>query len=168
MNKYLWTRHLVLAGIFAVSFLTVISCSHQLVEPDGQVTDEIPPPNFVDYDAAPHVVKSVQPVYPEIARQAGLEGTVWVKMWVDKQGKVKKAVIQQSTSEIFDQTAIDAALQFLFTPAKKNGQSVDVWVLVPFHFRLNGEALSLQARPIWNTQFAHLNAQRSTSDFETS
>lgn len=127
-----WARHLVLAGIFAVSFLIVVNCSHQIVEPE----------DFVDYDTAPQVVKSVQPVYPEIARKAGLEGTVWVKIWVGKDGKPKKIVIQKSASEIFDQPSIDAAMQFLFTPAIKNGRPVDVWVLIPFHFRLNGDATS--------------------------
>jgi len=38
-------------------------------------------------------VKNPSPIYPEIARRAGVEGTVWVKIWVDKEGKAKKAQI---------------------------------------------------------------------------
>jgi protein TonB len=75
-------------------------------------------------------------VYPEIARKAGLEGTVWVKIWVGKEGKPRKVVIQKSASDIFDQAAVDAANRFVFTPAMMQNGPVDVWVSIPFHFRL--------------------------------
>jgi TonB family protein len=104
----------------------------------GYGQEEIPPPDFVEFDKAPAIIKRVNPVYPEIARKAGLEGTVWVKMWVDKEGKVKKAVIQKSGSEIFDQSALDAATQFVFQPALNKNSPVEVWVSIPFHFKLTG------------------------------
>jgi Gram-negative bacterial TonB protein C-terminal len=37
---------------------------------------------------------------------------------------------------LFHQPAIDAAKQFIFNPAMKEGKPVDVWVTFPFHFRL--------------------------------
>jgi protein TonB len=106
------------------------------IEKDIKIEDDGPPPDFVPYEKAPQVIKRVNPVYPEIARKAGLEGTVYVKIWVDKQGRAKKVVIQKSASDIFDQAAIDAAMQFVFTPAMMQNGPVDVWVSIPFHFRL--------------------------------
>jgi len=106
------------------------------IEKDIQIQDDGPPPDFVPYEKAPNPIKRVQPVYPEIARKAGLEGTVWVKIWVGKDGKPRKVVIQKSASDIFDQPAIDAAQQFVFTPAMMQNGPVDVWVSIPFHFRL--------------------------------
>jgi protein TonB len=106
------------------------------IEKDIKIEDDGPPPDFVPYEKGPQIVKRINPVYPEIARKAGLEGTVYVKIWVDKQGKAKKAVIQKSASDIFDQAAIDAAMQFVFTPAMMQNGPVDVWVAIPFHFRL--------------------------------
>jgi protein TonB len=106
------------------------------IEKDIQIQDDGPPPDFVPYEKAPQIVKRIQPVYPEIAREAGLEGTVWVKIWVGKDGKPRKVVIQKSASDIFDQPAIDAANQFVFTPAMMQNGPVDVWVSIPFHFRL--------------------------------
>jgi len=106
------------------------------IEKDIQIQDDGPPPDFVPYEKAPGIVKRTTPVYPEIARKAGLEGTVWVKIWVGKEGKPRKVVIQKSASEIFDQAAIDAAKQFVFTPAMMQNGPVDVWVSIPFHFRL--------------------------------
>jgi protein TonB len=82
-------------------------------------------------------VKQVQPDYPEIARRAGVEGTVWVKILVDKEGKAKKAVVMKSDAEIFDEPAKAAALQWVFTPAIMNNGPVAVWAAVPFRFKLN-------------------------------
>jgi protein TonB len=107
-----------------------------MVEKDIKIEEDGPPPDFVPFEKGPQIVKKVQPVYPEIARKAGLEGTVWVKIWVDKQGKSKKVVIQKSASEIFDQAAVDAAMQMVFTPAMMQNGPVDVWVSIPFHFKL--------------------------------
>ncbi len=107
-----------------------------MIEKDIKIEEDGPPPDFVPFEKGPQIVKKVQPVYPEIARKAGLEGTVWVKIWVDKQGKSKKVVIQKSASEIFDQAAVDAAMQMVFTPAMMQNGPVDVWVSIPFHFKL--------------------------------
>ena len=95
------------------------------------------PPDFVPVEKTPVPVKQVQPAYPEIARRAGVEGTVWVKILVDKEGKAKKAVIMKSDAEIFNDPARDAALQWVFTPALMNNGPVAVWAAVPFRFKLN-------------------------------
>lgn len=106
------------------------------IDKDIKIEEDGPPPDFVPYEKGPQIVKRIQPTYPEIARKAGLEGTVWVKIWVGKDGKPRKVVIQKSASDIFDQSAIDAANQFVFTPAMMQNGPVDVWVSIPFHFRL--------------------------------
>jgi len=38
--------------------------------------NETPPPDFVEFEKAPKVIKKAKPRYPEIARKAGLEGRV--------------------------------------------------------------------------------------------
>lgn len=106
------------------------------IEKDIQIQEDGPPPDFVPYEKEPKVIKQAKPAYPEIARKAGLEGKVWVKIWVGKDGKPKKVVIQKSASEIFDQAAIDAAMQMVFTPAMMQNGPVDVWVSIPFDFKL--------------------------------
>jgi protein TonB len=91
---------------------------------------------FVPVERPPQIVKRVFPEYPEMAVRAGLEGTVWVKILVDKDGKPKKAVVIKSTTEIFNQAAEKAAVQFVFTPAVMNNGPVKVWVSIPFRFQL--------------------------------
>lgn len=106
------------------------------VEQDIKIEDEGPPADFVPYEKEPQIVKKVEPKYPELAMRAGLEGKVIVKIWVDKEGKVKQVVVLKSDAEIFDQPAIDAAKQFVFTPAYMNNGPVAVWVSFPFRFKL--------------------------------
>lgn len=92
--------------------------------------------DFVPYDKEPQIVKTVEPKYPEPALRAGLEGKVIVKMWVDKEGKVKQVVVLKSDAEIFNEPAIEAAKQFVFTPASMNKKPIAVWVSYPFRFQL--------------------------------
>lgn len=105
---------------------------------DIKVGDDAPPPDFVPVEKEPQVIKQIIPKYPELAQRAGIEGRVWVKIWVDKDGKPHKSVILKSDAEIFNQPAMDAAMQYRFTPAIMNKGPVAVWVVIPFNFKLTG------------------------------
>jgi protein TonB len=100
------------------------------------VIPETEPPPYRAVEEMPKIVRSVDPVYPELAIRAGLTGTVYVKIWVDKDGKPREASVVRSDEEIFNDAAIAAAKQFLFTPAYMNSGPVSVWVTIPFRFRL--------------------------------
>jgi len=100
------------------------------------IIDEGPPPDFVPVEKEPQIIRQVKPEYPELAMRAALEGKVWVKIWVDKEGKPRDVVIMKSDAEIFNEPAIQAAKQFLFTPAYMNNGPVSVWVSFPFSFKL--------------------------------
>jgi len=93
---------------------------------------------FVAVEKLPEIVVQAKPVYPDLAIRANLEGRVWVKILVSKEGKPKKAVVVKSDAEIFNQSAIDAAMKYAFTPALQNHKPVAVWVVVPFKFELRG------------------------------
>jgi len=108
---------------------------HVQIQQDIKIDDEAPP-DFVPFEKAPVPIREIKPEYPDIARRANMEGTVWVKMWVDKEGKVKKAVVLKSDAPVFDEAAIKAALQYVFTPAMMNNGPVAVWASMPFRFKL--------------------------------
>jgi len=103
------------------------------------VIEDNEPPVFVAYEKGPTVVRKIEPKYPAMAQRVGLEGNVLLKVWVDKEGKVRKAVILKSDAEIFNQAAQDAAVQWVFTPAVMQKGPVSVWVSIPFRFRLQGK-----------------------------
>lgn len=100
------------------------------------VIPETAPPPFRIVEELPKIVRSVAPVYPEMAIRAQIEGTVVVKFWVDKEGKPREISVVKTDAEILNDAAIAAAKQFLFTPAYMNSGPVSVWVAVPFRFRL--------------------------------
>lgn len=73
--------------------------------------------------------------YPEIAREAGIEGRVTVKVLVGPDGNVIK-VGSVSGPEVFHDEVRDKASSLQFTPGLQNGKPVKVWVTVPFNFKL--------------------------------
>jgi TonB family protein len=107
-----------------------------VVQQDIKVEDEPDINAFVPVEKEPQPVKRISPPYPETAKRAGVEGKVFIKALVDREGKVKKAVILKSDAEIFNQAALDAVYQWVFTPAVMKNRPITVWVVVPFNFQL--------------------------------
>jgi TonB family protein len=88
------------------------------------------------YDVAPEAKTVVQPKYPDAATRAGTEGTVWTKVAIDEKGKVVKVTISKSDAEIFNQPSIDAAMQWGFKPAMKDGKPIATEVSIPFRYKV--------------------------------
>lgn len=84
----------------------------------------------------PEPTKEVVPEYPEVARRAGIAGTVTVLVLITKEGRVE-AVGKATGPEIFHEAAKSAAVQWEFSPAIQNDKPVRVWVALPFKFQLN-------------------------------
>ena len=92
---------------------------------------------FIPVENPPQIIHSVQPEYPDIARRAGIEGTVWVKILVGKDGKpIKSVVMQNGTNKMFEDAAMAAAMKYAFTPATMSHGPVKVWVAIKFKFQL--------------------------------
>jgi protein TonB len=84
----------------------------------------------------PPILLSMQPpVYPEMAREAGIEGTVIVRVLVGTNGLVKDMMVLQSVLGL-DEAAVDAAWTARFKPAQENGQLAEVWMVLPIEFEL--------------------------------
>lgn len=110
--------------------------------------DEFPPapvlkcgskkrPNFVPFDVPPKLIKWEKPVYPALARQAGIEGRVVVKVVIDKAGKVIEAsVLSSDVTPSMEKSALQAARKCRFKPAKQGSMTVKATVAIPFDFRL--------------------------------
>ena len=100
------------------------------------------PPNeicveFIAYDEPPIPLRQIRPKYPEIAKKAGIEGTVVLQVFVDKKGRVKDTVILKGIPNTgLDEAAIKAIKAVRFKPAKQDGVALGVWISIPFNFRL--------------------------------
>lgn len=76
-----------------------------------------------DSSQARKVVRQTMPIYPELARQSNLAGTVKVIAVVAPDGKVK-SVEPMGGSPILIQAAKDAILQWKFAPSPAESREV--------------------------------------------
>jgi beta-lactamase regulating signal transducer with metallopeptidase domain len=61
---------------------------------------------------APKLIHKVDPVYPEEARKNGTQGVVICETTIDTQGSVVDVTVAKTTDEVFNQSAIDAIMQW--------------------------------------------------------
>jgi len=103
------------------------------------VVEEAPrwpsPDEIVVVEREPELIAMQAPAYPEIARDAGIEGTVLVRVLVDPRGSVRDALILQGVRGL-EEAALAAATTAVFRPALQQDRPVAVWVVVPIEFRL--------------------------------
>jgi protein TonB len=97
---------------------------------------ELDPNVYQPHDIEPEVIRRVLPAYPDVARQAGMEGEVIVRVLVGSDGTVRKVEVQRS-SALFDEAAVSAVRQWTFRPAIWMDKPVAVWVRIPIVFRMN-------------------------------
>ena len=96
------------------------------------------PTEFYPFDEPPVLIHFVRPVYPQFARESGIEGLVQIKVVVDREGKVVEAVVLGSdVTQGMERSALKAARSCLFKPGKQRGNPVPVAVMIPFEFRLS-------------------------------
>ncbi|GBD92801.1 gram-negative bacterial tonB protein [bacterium BMS3Abin05] len=99
-------------------------------------------PIFVAYDQAPEPIGGFIAIqknlkYPEIARKAGVEGTVIIQVLIDEKGRViKTKVLKSLGNNGCDQAAIAAIVKTRWKPAMQRDKPVKVWVSIPVIFKL--------------------------------
>ena len=95
------------------------------------------PTDSIMTQSQPQPLNTVTPVYPETARKSNTEGDVWIKLLIMSDGSVKRGFVLQTTDIVFNKPSLTAAMQWTFTPAKVNGKNINVYVSIPFKYRLN-------------------------------
>jgi protein TonB len=95
-------------------------------------------PVFTPYEVAPVLIKgTVNLVYPELLKKAGIEGTVLLWLLIDTDGVVKKVqVFKGSGNTALDDSAVRAYQKARFSPAYSRDIPVKVWVQWPVKFTL--------------------------------
>lgn len=89
-------------------------------------------------DTMPELIYRVPPVWPSIAREAGVDGTVKVQFLVDTNGVVSNARVVKSIP-MLDAAALECVRQWRFKPAFSGGRPVSVWVGAPVLFDLKAK-----------------------------
>jgi len=102
----------------------------------GGVVGEVEAPiRAVGQIKPPKLIKKVEPLYPEIARQARVEGVVIIEATTDMYGRVQRVNILRSIP-LLDQAAVDAVRQWVYEPMVINGRPRGVIFTVTVTFKL--------------------------------
>ncbi len=81
----------------------------------------------------PKKIKDVPPVYPALARSAGIVGEVTIEATIGPDGKVVDATVIHSIA-LLDQAALDAVRQWEYLPTMLNGVPVPILLTVKVAF----------------------------------
>jgi TonB family protein len=124
-NGGFMSRHLLLASaLLIVSPLLVAQAKPQPVH----VTEET---------AESHLIKKVPPVYPPLARQARIQGTVIAHIVINTGGEVESVQLFSGHS-MLSPAAIEAIKQWKFQTFEVNGEPVEVETRAKVNFTLAG------------------------------
>jgi len=133
--------------VLIVLILSLLSCAHlydQAGSSDysegtdshdsyGQILAAPDEPNRVD--RLPEYSQLVDPIYPSLARQAGIEGVAWIKTLVDRRGIAQSVTVYKSSgTAALDNAATGAASQNRFQPATLDGVPVECWIVYQVSF----------------------------------
>jgi protein TonB len=104
-----------------------------------EVNDEIVP--FQELESYPEPVGGIQSImnrihYTEIARRAGIEGTVTIEAILSKKGDVTEARVVKGIGGGLDTIALEAVKDTKFIPGMQRDKPVKVKLSIPVVFRL--------------------------------
>ncbi|MEA2042622.1 MAG: energy transducer TonB [Bacteroidota bacterium] len=75
--------------------------------------------------------------YPVVAQENDIQGTVYIRFVVKKNGKVGEVQLQRGVDPLLDDEAIRVIKTLPdFTPGRQGGKPVNVWFSVPVKFKL--------------------------------
>jgi len=99
--------------------------------PEPKCWDEFPevPPKPLNLD-------KINFEYPEKLQSAGIEGTVFLELLIDKEGKVVNVVKKNSIHPTLDKIAVENARKIKFSPNMQKGKPVAIWHSFPIKFKL--------------------------------
>ena len=133
-------RHLLIKLILFASLVPTISYASDATNSEEKVY------RLNEVDTFPRLVKSVPPKYPINMQFEGVEGRVTLRFIVTKDGRVRDPKVFKAVPEgIFDASALEAIKQSRFTPATKNGEPVECYVMQPMSFSVSGAETSYDA-----------------------
>lgn len=74
-------------------------------------------------------------IFPQVAKEAGISGTVYITAFIDELGNVNSVVLTKGIHPACDNSALSAVRRTKFNPGKKDGKPVKVQMLIPVTFK---------------------------------
>lgn len=82
----------------------------------------------------PELLQAAAPEYPPAALAAGKQATVKIKIYLDEVGVVTKVDVLEPVGDGFDEAAVAAAMQYVFSPAELDGKPAPIAVETAINF----------------------------------
>jgi protein TonB len=79
---------------------------------------------------------NIKPTYPQVAKDASIQGLVIVEAVIDEEGRVTNARVIKPVHGLLDQAALEAVRRWTYTPTLLNGAPVSVLLNVAVNFAL--------------------------------
>ena len=90
-------------------------------------------------EARPDYAYNPPPDYPLVMREQGIGGVVWLRVWVDGEGRPGEIrLVRGSGYRLLDDAAMRAVRHWRFVPARSGDQTTASWVEFPIRFALSG------------------------------
>ncbi len=110
-------------------------------EPEEEAAEEYEEEIFVVVEQMPELIGGIEELqkeikYPEMARQAGVNGRVFVQFVVDEVGNVTNPVVLRGIGGGCDEEAMRVIKKAKFKPGKQRGKAVKVRYVIPIVFKL--------------------------------
>jgi len=83
-----------------------------------------------------HLIHRVEPLYPALARQAGIQGQVLLQAIIGKDGTIENLRVIGG-HPLLVRPAVEAVQQWRYRPYTLNGEPVEVQTQVTVHFVLS-------------------------------
>lgn len=83
-----------------------------------------------------NLVRRIEPVYPAIAKLAGVQGTVVIKAVISRTGVIEQEQVISGPA-LLAQAALDAVRQWKYRPYYLNSQAIEVETQITVNFVLN-------------------------------
>ena len=85
-------------------------------------------------------------IYPEPAREKGIEGKVYVQFVVEEDGSITNVKIMRSVNKWLDAEAFRVIKSMpKWNPGTQNGEPVSTTMMLPINFKINGETITTTA-----------------------
>ncbi len=109
--------------------------------PPPEEEEEIPP--FLPLEDQPRIIGGYAAIrehlkYPPIAKKAGIEGVVYIRALIGKDGMPEKIEVLRGLGNVgCNEAAAEAVRHVKFTPAKQRNKPVKFWFTIPIRFQLS-------------------------------
>jgi len=104
------------------------------------IAQDVPRINVSTEEAASHLIKKVDPDYPEFAKAAGIQGVVRISVGINSEGLIRNITheeLEVTGPPSLEEAAEKAITQYLYKPFEKDGKHANANTIVEVPFQLS-------------------------------